>query len=477
MNRIIAPIVFFVASAYAAHNVFESDSNSPGQAVSTNCRQACSELSLTFGSAFHWPRNDNFTIWDAKQQEVHPACRVEPSSATEVSNILNILVGNWCYFSVKGGGHSRNPGDSNSIGGVTVDLDRLRTIEILQGGTKARVGGSATTIQVYEALESQNLSFVGGRVGSVGYEVVLANGTITNASAIHNLNLYFTLHSGGNNFGIVTAFTIRSFSQGPGYTSMTPYATNQSNQVLDKVYDLYTDTQLTSDKEMGYDLYYIYNSRGDEFTLSGTQRYGKPVRNPSVFRDIDRIPTLSRSTNISPMSQAVDGTDSMGTTRHLFATLTVAPSRPLLSQGLKIFQEEVEAIKYLLGLVLNFIFYPIQRNAIAAMKQRGGNALGIDRGEPLFLILISTAWSKMTDDAFVNRMTANVIARIIATAQDLGVANRFKYINYASAVQTNSIFAGYGVENVQRLKSIQNVVDPRGIFTSKGLWRGFVKLM
>jgi hypothetical protein len=68
----------------------------------------------------------------------------------------------------------------------------------------------------------------------------------------------------------------------------------------------------------------------------------------------------------------------------LFATLSVSPSRPLLSQGLRIFQREVEAIKAVPGLVPNFICYPLQRNAIAAMKQRGGNALGIDRDDPLF---------------------------------------------------------------------------------------------
>lgn len=153
-------------------------------------------------------------------------------------------------------------------------------------------------------------------IADISVQVVLANGTITTASAMHNPDLYFALRGGGNNFGIVTAFTVRAFSQGPVFTSMTTYAANQSNQVLDKVYDLYTDKQLTSDKEMGYDLYYTYSSEGDEFTLSGTQRYGKPVQNPSVFQDINRIPTLSRSTHISPMSQAADGTDSMGTTRY-----------------------------------------------------------------------------------------------------------------------------------------------------------------
>lgn len=93
------------------------------------------------------------------------------------------------------------------------------------------------------------------------------------------------------------------------------------------------------------------------------------------------------------------------------------------------------------------------------------------------VILISTAWSNATDDAAVNRMTANTIERVNATAQTLGVASRYKYINYASAPQASSIFAGYGDENIQRLKSIQKAVDPLGIFTSQGLWRGFIKLL
>jgi hypothetical protein len=102
---------------------------------------------------------------------------------------------------------------------------------------------------------------------------------------------------------------------------MTTYSTNQSNHVLDKVYDLYTDKSLSSDKEMGYDLYYSYSSESDQFTLSGTQRYGKPVQNPPVFEAINRIPTLSRETNIGLMSEAVDGTDSMGTTRYALSEI------------------------------------------------------------------------------------------------------------------------------------------------------------
>lgn len=66
---------------------------------------------------------------------------------------------------------------------------------------------------------------------------------------------------------------------------------------------------------MGYDLYYGYASGSEDFTLMGIQRYAKPIENPPVFREIDKIPTLSRSTSIRPMSSVSNGSISMGTTR------------------------------------------------------------------------------------------------------------------------------------------------------------------
>jgi hypothetical protein len=70
--------------------------------------------------------------------------------------------------------------------------------------------------------------------------------------------------------------------------------------------------------------------------------------------------------------------------RTLFATLSVRPSRPFLTQALNIFSEEVREIKSVEGLTPNFICYPIQKNAVTAMKQRGVNARGIDTDGPLF---------------------------------------------------------------------------------------------
>jgi len=73
-------------------------------------------------------------------------------------------------------------------------------------------------------------------------------------------------------------------------------------------------------------------------------------------------------------------------------------------------------------------------------------------------------------------MTRNVVERVKASASSLGVLNRFVYMNYGWAGQAGEIFDGYGEENAARLRRVQRSVDPEGVFTRSGLWRGFMKL-
>jgi len=47
----------------------------------------------------------------------------------------------------------------------------------------------------------------------VKYEIVLANGTITTASSTTNPNLFRALKGGSNNFGVVTRFDTKLFTQ------------------------------------------------------------------------------------------------------------------------------------------------------------------------------------------------------------------------------------------------------------------------
>ncbi|KXH64088.1 FAD binding domain-containing protein [Colletotrichum salicis] len=484
-SQLIEPV-----SASCAQAVSHADLSNPypgshtQQLTASSHSNQCAQLSTTFPpSRFHYPSNDTtFAIWDAKQQEVRPACRVEPTTASDVSLFLITLVDNWCHFAVKGGGHSRNAGDSNSIAGVTVDLDRMNSVEVVGNGTgtptRASVGGGATVIQVYQALEGSKLSYVGGRSATV----VLANGTITTASETHNQDLYFALRGGSNNFAIVTTFTVRVFPQDAVSSQRATYTTaNQTESALDAIHDLFTDPALTGDMDMAYDFYYLYNQVSGAFSLMESEWYANPaVAEPEVFEAIRGVPATTRTARLGSMAN-LTGTlqpPVLGTTRHLFGTISTLPSRALLTQALAIFREEVSAISAVEGLAPNLICYPLSTTAIQAMRQRGGNALGIDQDEPLYSNL--PRLNSLVQRRRRRSCRANDGKRpshMESFVQESEIEHPHLYINYASSAQTSKIFAGYGEENVRHLKAVAREVDPQGVFSSEGLWRGFVKLL
>ncbi len=71
-------------------------------------------------------------------------------------------------FTVKCGGHSRYSNDSVSTSGVTIDLSRMNTTVVSEDMATAKVGGGATSRQVFAALDPYGLAYIGGRVGQVG---------------------------------------------------------------------------------------------------------------------------------------------------------------------------------------------------------------------------------------------------------------------------------------------------------------------
>ena len=106
--------------------------------------------------------------WDARQNNEIPACRVEPTTAEEVAAVLRTLVKEQCKFAVRSGGHSRDAGSSNVDGGVTIDLARMKNVEIAEDKKTARIGAGARWVDAYTAVEKENLMVVGGRVADVG---------------------------------------------------------------------------------------------------------------------------------------------------------------------------------------------------------------------------------------------------------------------------------------------------------------------
>lgn len=111
---------------------------------------------------------------------------------------------------------------------------------------------------------------------------------------------------------------------------MATYSNEYNEQVLDRVFELWTDEELASDVEMAYDFRYVYSPDTDSFTMAGTQRYGRPDASPSVFRAINQIPTLTRATTIGTMGNLTESNGPLGTTRWGSSSCPVIDLKSLL---------------------------------------------------------------------------------------------------------------------------------------------------
>jgi FAD/FMN-containing dehydrogenase len=126
--------------------------------------------SLGDGIAFYnvIPEGFKESYFCARQREVTPACVIQPSSPQEVSTAVQIINQHSCHFAVKSGGHAMFAGASNAIGGITIDLKYLNWIELSEDQKAISIGPGNRWGDVYEKLEPQGLTVVGGRVSNVG---------------------------------------------------------------------------------------------------------------------------------------------------------------------------------------------------------------------------------------------------------------------------------------------------------------------
>ena len=169
-------------------------------------------------------------------KDAMPAVIIQAASNEAVAAGIRFARENNLQLSVRSGKHSA-AGFSTNTGGVVLDLSLLNTIEILDEkaglvrlGTGALWGDVATKLSEHRlAISSGDTKSVGvggltlgGGIGwmfrKYGYaidslvaaEVVLADGTVVQASQTEQSELFWSLRGGGGNFGAVTKFTFQA---------------------------------------------------------------------------------------------------------------------------------------------------------------------------------------------------------------------------------------------------------------------------
>ena len=169
--------------------------------------------------------------WPPSRFDRRPAFIVRASGPADVAVAVTFARENNLLLSVKGGGHS-DFGLGGQDGAMMLDLSLMRGVRIDAAQQRAEVAGATLAGLIDHETGAYGLAIplgdtptvgigglaLGGGIGRIGRlyglatdairaaDVVCADGRLRRASPDENPDLFWALHGGGGNFGVVTAF-------------------------------------------------------------------------------------------------------------------------------------------------------------------------------------------------------------------------------------------------------------------------------
>lgn len=126
------------------------------------------------------------------------------------------------------------------------------------------------------------------------------------------------------------------------------------------------------------------------------------------------------------------------------------------------YKSTLPIVKNAKNIVWSLVFQPVPP---AITSKSTSNSLGLSPSNytnSLVVALLTTSWESMRDDQLVETAAAHLLERIDERAQELGVAHRYRYLNYANADQDP--IATYGSDNVENMWRVSRAYDPLGLF-------------
>jgi FAD/FMN-containing dehydrogenase len=168
---------------------------------------------------------------------------------------------------VRAGGHSV-AGACLNDGGTVIDVRSMNGVEVDRDTRRARVGAGATWAELDRATQAHGLATTGGRVSTTGVagltlgggsgwlersyglacdnlasvDLVTADGSRVTTSASQHPELFWALHGGGGNFGIVTSLEFDLHPVGPEvYAGLMLWDADDADDVARAFRDLVAD--------------------------------------------------------------------------------------------------------------------------------------------------------------------------------------------------------------------------------------------
>ena len=250
-----------------------------------------------------------------------------------------------------------------------------------------------------------------------------------------------------------------------------------TEEVFDDVFKAWIDLTINSPKDPKAGSWMAIMDRGVK--IASTELwYGAPLANGSDsvgLAPFYNISAMSDSTKTRGHAAYVTDNEATNTygVREIYYDLSVKASYEIAKRSVDIFFDTIGNMSSVDGVFPVLVWQMITEGSLKGSVRDGGNAMGFNPAEgPMIIIQIACQWNNAADDDKVYQVVSDIMKQIKESSVELGVANEWVYMNYASQFQ--DVIASYGDASKAKLKKVAGRYDPKAMFQK--LQPGYFKL-
>jgi len=293
------------------------------------------------------------------------------------------------------------------------------------------------------------------------FQIVLANGKITNANATSNPDLFVALKGGTNNFGVVTRFDFKTFTQGQLWGGSIVYPDTTFAQLA----AAFTETKQPRnfDPYQALEASFVYLGQLQTFFGVASLFYSKPVVNATSLKPFTSIqPQTSNSMRLSSTVQLAKEVSSQSTPNltSVWATTTFAITSDIISRIVPIWKATALSMGQVTNVTTSMTFQSIPPPPPALSPNVLGFSPFSTPHKNLVLMLLSTFFEDAAAYEQIDTLTKKFFAAVDEVAEDEGVKENYTYLNYAAKWQDPLKDNG----SWSYLAVISKKYDPSGVF-------------
>lgn len=483
-SLLVSSIAFGIASAADGPDLYRRDALSVCQEIAS----AISSASEVF-YPLEWYYTEDIAHYISSSEE-NATCSVEPGTPEDVGIILQILAKTQTPFGVKGGGHASNPGFS-STAGVQVAMARFNGVTYNSDSQTVDIGTGLIWDDVYSALEPYDVNVVGGRVTGVGvagftlgggysflsnqygltvdtvtaFQLVLPNGTVSSITQSSNLDLFFALKGGFNNYGIVTQFTLKAYPQGQVWGGII-LTVGEFDLLANATANFYAN--VTDPKAS---IISTFNYEDGIFAGEVNIFYDGPSPPDGIFDEFLAIPALDQDISTRSFLSLILTAPSNATTglRGYFDTVSLYEITPSIMTAV-VNETQARVAQLALEVPGLFVSYDVEPFLPTAFSHGSDTAWPPSRDKTLLPMNIYYAWDLPISDSLINSVMQTSASYLtdLAVSENQDVGDAPLYPNYA--IYDTTLSRLYG-DNLPRLQSIKAQYDPNNVMGLAGGWK------